>query len=476
MALATGSSIDRTLPGASALPLTCSGTRNAEIDGQGAHPTLTGMSDAPIGISPKQTQEWFAAIRNEMSQSVIGQTAMVEQLLLTLLCGEHALLEGVAGTAIWTAVESLGCYFGLTARRFRCSPDLEWNDVVDEGTWKAIWGASLLLVDGFDRLPGKLRNIVQQAMSDRVVDGRQGRFEVADPFVVYATRYRAEEVPQPERIEPYDDRFLFQINVPNPTYHEEYSVAATKSGEIAKPQGQLVSVAELTAWRALARTIEASPSVVHFAVRLARATRVHEAENPDFIYEWVHHGAGPRAAHFLVLSAKARATLYGRAAATHEDIRNVVLPVLRHRILTNRNARANGIDSDHVIRRLLQEAADPQVAAILLDVVIGYGAHPDPAAELAQAVHRAVADAEADDACTGVILTGLPGVFSAGIDTRAVPAYGAEKRAEMLAPFLAKKGDALYDVGRSNTVLKNGKGFEHSMQITHLIQHFYMLI
>jgi MoxR-like ATPase len=315
------------------------------------------MSETRTSVQPAQTQEWFSAIRKDLSQSVTGQAIILEQLLLTLICGEHALMEGSAGTAKWTAVESLGRCFGLVARRFRCSSDLELSDLVYQGAWNTIWGASLLLVDGFDRLPAKLRNLLQQGMSERVIEGSRQRLEIADPFVVYATRYRAEEHPPPERMEPYDDRFLFQINIPNPTYHEEFAVAATKSGNLnlANPPRQLLSIAELNAWRSLARSIEAAPSVVHYAVRLVRATRVHEGENPDFIYEWVHQGAGPRAAHFLVLSAKARATLFGRAVATHDDVRNLVLPVLRHRIITNRNARANGIDSDRVILRLLEE-------------------------------------------------------------------------------------------------------------------------
>jgi MoxR-like ATPase len=313
------------------------------------------MNDTLSPDPLKRTQGWYAAIRDQLSRAVMGQTTVLEQLLLTLLCGEHALMEGGVGTAKWTAVESLGRCFGLTSRRFRCSADVELSDLLDEGAWATIWNTGLLLVDGFDSLGGKVRNIVQQAMSERVMEAANQRIQVPDPFVVFASRYRAEEIPLPDRAEPYDDRFLFQINVPNPSYHEEYAVASVKSGLPHAMTETLLSKEDLFSWRATVREIVAPPSVVNYAVRLVRATRIHEGENPDFVYEWVHQGAGPRAAHFLVLSAKARATLYGRGTATHEDIRNLTLPVLRHRIITNRNARENGIDSDRVIRRLLED-------------------------------------------------------------------------------------------------------------------------
>ena len=313
------------------------------------------MSETTTFPLPAVTRQWFVTVQDEMAQAITGHSEILEQLVITLLCREHALVEGPAGTAKWLAVESLGRCFGLTTSRLRCSPDLELKDFSGEGVSSDMWKGSFLVVDRFDRLAPKLRNVIQQAMHDRFVMEGAVRRDLIDPFVIYATRHRDDDQILPESNDPNQDRFLFQINIPYPNYHNEYQVAATKSGDVAEPPRQRFSSTELDAWRSLVRQIEVPPSVIHYAVRLVRATRVHEGENPDFIYEWVQQGAGTRAAHFLVLAAKARATLHGRAAATHDDVQTLTMPVLRHRIVTNRNARTNGIDSDRVIRRLLDE-------------------------------------------------------------------------------------------------------------------------
>jgi MoxR-like ATPase len=308
-------------------------------------------------VPPTTTRDWYSALRAEMAKVVIGQGEFVEQLLLTLLCREHALLEGPIGTAKWSAIEALGRCCGLTTRRIRCSPDLGWDELLGRGPAVDPWQASLLLVDNVDDLSAKARNLVQQAMCQRVVERQNQVSAVPDPFVVFATRYQTEAPVVEETADPLDDRFLFQIHVPYPTYDEEYCLAERKSGPVREEVARVVGISELNAWRSLIPRIEASPSVIDYAVRLVRATRVHEGENPDFIFEWVQQGAGPRAAHFLLLAAKARATTTGRATVSHDDIQAVCPPVLRHRILTNRNARVNGIGSDQVIRRLLQEVS-----------------------------------------------------------------------------------------------------------------------
>lgn len=313
------------------------------------------MSETTTLLLPAVTRQWFTTLQDEMAQTITGQVEILEQLLVTLLCREHAIVEGPAGTGKWLAVESLGRCFGLTTTRLRSSPDLEMNDLVGEGPSCGLWKSSFLLVDRFDRLAPKLRNAVQQAMHDRFVMDGEVRHELLDPFVVYATRHPNNDQLAPASDDSQQDRFLFQINIPYPSYCDEYRVAATKSGDAVDLPRQRFDSAELEAWRSLVRRIEVAPSVIHYAVRLIRATRVHEGENPDFIYEWVQQGAGPRATHFLVLAARARATLHGRAAATHEDVQALSFPILRHRIVTNQNARTNGIDSDRVIRRLLDE-------------------------------------------------------------------------------------------------------------------------
>jgi MoxR-like ATPase len=319
----------------------------------------------PSRFDPQASQNWAGAARVEMAKAIVGQSEVIEQLLLTLLCREHSLLEGVPGTAKWLAVEALGQCCGLISRRIRSSPDLVVEDLLNRGEASDPWQSSLLLVDDVASLPPKVRNLVQQAMSEREVHARSERRVVPDPFVVFAAKYPIDEHGTEEQVtteqpNPFDDRFMFQIKVPYPTYHEEYVLAATKSGSASQPIRSVIGAQQLKVWQSWVPQVEVLPSVIHYAVRLVRVTRVHEGENPDFVYEWVLQGAGPRAAHYLILAAKARATLFGRSTALHEDVRSVCLPVLRHRILTNRNARSNGISPDRVIHRLIQEVP-PQV-------------------------------------------------------------------------------------------------------------------
>jgi MoxR-like ATPase len=312
-------------------------------------------NESQLGINPTMTRDWYAAVRAVVAKTVTGQAELIEQLFLTVLCHEHALLEGPAGTAKWLAVEALGQSLGLSTRRIRCSHDLTKEEWIGDAAKSSPWQSSLLLLDNVDDLSPKVRNLVQEAMAERVVKGQSHRLAVPDPFVVFAGRFHGDEHPVRPIADPYDDRFIFQIDVPYPSYHEEYAVADAKSSARPQPIEQVVSHEQLMAWQTLVRCMQAPPSVIHYAVRLVRATRVHEGENLDFVYEWVQQGAGPRGAHFLVLAAKARTTLQGRSTVSHSDVQAVCLPVLRHRILTNQNARMNGIGADRVVRRLIEE-------------------------------------------------------------------------------------------------------------------------
>jgi len=179
-----------------------------------------------------------------------------------------------------------------------------------------------------------------------------------DPFLLLATTYPADEDAAPAPAEPRDDRFMFQILVRYPTYHDEFQVAEATT--VAAPQQvePAFSPEEIIAWRKLVRAVQAPPHAIHYLLRLVRSTRVHEGENPDFVYEWVASGAGPRAVHFLTLAAKTRAAIYGRPSLSTEDVRMMAPPVLRHRIITNRNAHSTGVTVDRVINRLLSDVPE----------------------------------------------------------------------------------------------------------------------
>lgn len=301
-------------------------------------------------------------VQTEIANAVVGMEEVVEQLLITVLCRGHSLLEGFAGVGKWLAVQAVARTLGLDARKLRASSDLTLAEVLPAGSAADRSGqvassspaplfGNFLYVDGIDRLPPKISSLLQQAMQERVAG--PNRLALADPFVVFGSRL-PDETPSPDAVI-HDDRYLFKIRVAYPPYDEEYVAARSGIRAPLEQISQLITAERLRELSAGVEAIEAAPSVVHYAVRLVRATRVHEGENLDFVYEWVERGAGPRAATGLVTAAKARAILDGRSSTSHDDIRAIALPTLRHRIATNQNAAANGITVDRVIQRLLED-------------------------------------------------------------------------------------------------------------------------
>jgi MoxR-like ATPase len=312
--------------------------------------------------SPLSAPTVLERVRGQVSRSVVGQPELIEQMLVTVACEGHSLLEGVAGLGKWLAVQSLAQCLGLAARKVRCSPDLDVESIAglsldqlnaDDQSSPAAGPLSgnLVLVDQIDRLSPRVENLIQQAMQEHRLSEH---VKLPEPFVVFATRRPSVEQ-QPQREEFHDDRFLLKIAITYPPYHDEYRLSQTSFVSSPADIEQVISRDELSSISAQVKAAEAAPSVVHYAVRIVRATRVHEGENLDFIYEWVQQGAGPRATDSLMLAANARAILHGRLAATHEDVAAMAFPTLRHRIATNRNAQENGIPVDRVIQRLLED-------------------------------------------------------------------------------------------------------------------------
>ena len=308
-------------------------------------------------------------IRAEFGKAVIVQDELIEQLLISILSAEHSMLVGAPGAAKSLMAMTLARVLGLDFHRLRCTPDLTPDDVTQgvplpEATPDAGPSeggplfANVLLVDGMDRLAPKTQSVLHQAIQDREVIVRGQRRRLPNPFLLLATRYPADEDCLDAPYEPRDDRFMLQIRVGYPTYHQEYGIAdAMAAAGRAQPQ-QILSAAEILLLQQQVRQVDAPPHTLHYATRLVRSTRVHEGENPDFIYEWVSQGAGPRAVHYLTLAGKVRAALRGRHQVANEDIRAVAHSVLRHRVITNRNARSNGITVDRVIDRLLNDVPD----------------------------------------------------------------------------------------------------------------------
>jgi len=337
-----------------------------------SHATLAALHDAA------------REIREELATVIVGQQEVIEQLLVALLAGQHCLLEAAPGSAKNRLVAALAKTLGLDLHRVHCTPDLEPLEMISlavrgeqlvrgggRAAAEAAEGATLphmLLVDDIARLPPASRVAIQQAMLEGVVDVAGRRLAVPAPFIVLATKYRREDETADVAEDPRDDRFMLKIAVRFPSYHDEFQV--TDAVLAAQPSGvrQVADAARLVEFQQLARGVVAPPHVIHYALRLVRSTRVHEDRTLDFAYEWIGAGAGPRASHHLLAAAKMRAAWSGRDFAGIEDVQAMIHATLRHRLVANQNARANGITPDRIIDRLVYEipvriAGDDEPAA-----------------------------------------------------------------------------------------------------------------
>ncbi|MEO8495175.1 MAG: MoxR family ATPase [Planctomycetota bacterium] len=315
-------------------------------------------------------QAAFERVRDELAKCIVGCDSLIEQLMITLLAGGHCLLEAPPGTAKTLATASFARVTGLAFDQVRSTPDLTPHDLVglgarpkdDLGVPGPLF-ANLVMVADIERLPPRSDALIQQAIQEQhvVLDGR--RHALPEPFMIVATQYPIHDGHENSAAraladEYHDDRFMLKIKVAYPDEADEFRLATALSSAPQAPLEQIIGFDEIRRFRKLVREVEAPPGIVDYILRLVRSTRIHEGETPDFIYEWVDFGAGPRATHHLTLAAKVRAALYGREQISADDVRAVAPPVLRHRIVTNRNARSTGVTVDRVIKRLLYEITE----------------------------------------------------------------------------------------------------------------------
>jgi MoxR-like ATPase len=313
-----------------------------------------------------------SAILAELRQVIVGQDQVVEQLLTVLFANGHCLLVGVPGLAKTLLVSTLATILDLQFSRIQFTPDLMPSDITgteileeEPGTgrrgFKFIHGpifANIILADEINRTPPKTQSALLQAMQEYRVTAGGVTYPLSPPFFVLATQNPIEfegTYPLPEA---QLDRFMYHISVGYPSdVEEEKIVANTTSAYEAHPK-KVLSADRILSLQKLVRRIPVSEHVVRYAVRLARASRPGE-HAAQFVRDWVSWGAGPRAAQYLVLGAKARAALSGRPTPSADDVKAVAPAVLRHRIIPNFTAEADGISSLDIIAKLLE--ATPSV-------------------------------------------------------------------------------------------------------------------
>lgn len=329
---------------------------------------MTDPKNADDVAEVQKCERAYNKLRDELSKVIVGQSDVIEQVLVSMFARGHALLEGVPGLAKTLLISSLAKSLHLTFKRIQFTPDLMPSDVTgteviqeDPETrqrgYRFLPGpifANMLLADEINRTPPKTQAAMLEAMQERTVSAGGKMHQLPAPFFVLATQNPLEQEGTYPLPEAQLDRFLLHIKVDYPSGAEEWEVARRvttgQMGEI-KP---VLTGEEIVAFQKLVTRVPVSDQVLGFAWALVRASRPGTKEAPEFVNRWVNWGAGPRGVLTLVSCAKARAILYGRYHATVGDVQAVAKPALRHRLAGNYAAQANGLNSEKLIDMLLE--------------------------------------------------------------------------------------------------------------------------
>jgi MoxR-like ATPase len=314
----------------------------------------------------EQLQQGRARIMAELGKVIIGQQEVVEQILLALFAGGHCLITGAPGLAKTLLVKSIAQIFRLKFQRIQFTPDLmpadiTGTEILEGGTegrrMVFVRGpvfANIVLADEINRTPPKTQAALLEAMQEHQVTAAGTRHALEEPFFVLATQNPIEmegTYPLPEA---QLDRFMFNVVINYLPEDDEVKVVAATTSTVRETIDPLFSGEDVIRFHEVVRKVPVAEDVVRYAVRIAAASRPRQAGTPTFVNDWVNWGAGLRAAQFLVLGAKARALLQGRPHVSDADIRALAQPVLRHRILLNYRAEADGVSVDQVVDKLLE--------------------------------------------------------------------------------------------------------------------------
>ncbi|MBL7219861.1 MAG: AAA family ATPase [Phycisphaerae bacterium] len=314
-----------------------------------------------------------------MNKAIVGQAQVLEELLMCIFAKGHAILEGVPGLAKTLMVSSLADCLDLDFARIQFTPDLMPSDITgteviqeDKATgqreFKFLQGpifANIILADEINRTPPKTQAALLEAMQERQVSIGGNRMPMKDPFFVLATQNPIEQEGTYPLPEAQQDRFMFKIFVDYPDWDEEFDIVRLTTAVQETSLSSIISGEDIVSLQEIIRRVPVADHVIRYAMRLVRATRVPSDDVPKIIKDYVSWGAGPRACQYLILGGKVRAVLYGRYHVSTEDIQAVARPVLRHRLVTNFNADAEGFDADKIIAHLLEivPAKDSTIAS-----------------------------------------------------------------------------------------------------------------
>jgi MoxR-like ATPase len=311
----------------------------------------------------------YQALKHEIGKVIIGQEKVIEELLIAILAGGHCLIVGVPGLAKTLLISTVSKALALKFSRIQFTPDLMPSDITgtdileeEAGTGKRSFRfirgpvfANVILADEINRTPPKTQSALLQAMQEYQVTAGGETFELERPFFVLATQNPIEQEGTYPLPEAQLDRFMFHINIDYPAEEEERQIVdVTTSKPLAEPQ-VVLGASDILRIQELVKQVPISKHVLDYAIRLVRATRDGSVER---VKDYVSWGAGPRAGQHLILGSKVRAVMDGRPTPGCEDVRQISAPVLRHRIVTNFNADADGISVEEIIKSLLDEVRE----------------------------------------------------------------------------------------------------------------------
>ena len=311
----------------------------------------------------KARQSFFS----EVGKVVIGQQEILDHILIALLARGHSLIVGVPGLAKTLIIKTLSDVLDLSFKRIQFTPDLMPSDItgtelidVDQNTGQRSFRfyqgpifANIVLADEINRTPPKTQAALLEAMQEHKVTAGGKTYDLDEPFFVLATQNPIEQEGTYPLPEAQLDRFMFNLNIDYPSTEDEVSIVRETTTPEIQSLNAVITKPEIATYQDLVRRVPVADNVVEYAVKLVGATRPNSSTAPEFIQQSVDWGAGPRASQYLVLGAKAKAILDGRPSPNINDIQSLALPILRHRVLPNFNAEAEGLKVEDILNRLL---------------------------------------------------------------------------------------------------------------------------
>ncbi|MCX7984611.1 MAG: AAA family ATPase [Bacteroidetes bacterium] len=311
----------------------------------------------------------YQELKGEVAKVIVGYEEVFEYLCITLLSRGHCLLIGVPGLAKTLLVKTLAEALALKFSRIQFTPDLMPGDItgteiLDENpatqtrTFRFVRGpifANVILADEINRTPPKTQSALLEAMQEHHVTAAGTTYVLDEPFFVLATQNPIEQEGTYPLPEAQLDRFMLNVWLEYPTFHDELRIVKQTTSSYEPEIKKVMGASEIIAFQELVKRVPVADNVIEYAVRLVNSTRPTTQSAPSYIKKWIRWGAGPRASQYLILGAKARAILHRRFTPDIDDVRAIAAPVLRHRIITNFSAEAEGISSYEIVKRLLDE-------------------------------------------------------------------------------------------------------------------------